>query len=219
MAPSVESLDKAVLRWPTPKSRRWIKCFVEDAARDQNIAAVVVVGSATRHGVSSEDLDVVVMCERREMFRYKAPIEVDVRTFDLAEADAHIANGHDLLGWAIKFGRVVFDRDGGWRHLVLRWHRMLPLPDPSLARERAAVALGHLHNVERIGDQSAASELRVSYLTLIARATLVEASVYPISRPELAGQLRSVGEVALAAELDAAIAAKRTLPLERPPPS
>ena len=41
-------------------------------------------------------------------------------------------------------------------------------------------------------------------LTHLARAALSEAGVFPYSRPELPGQLRDIGDHALADRLDAA---------------
>ena len=59
------------------------------------------------------------------------------------------------------------------------------------------------------GDRDAAAELRASMLTHLARAALSGAAVFPQSRPELPGQLRGIGEQALADQLDEALAQRR----------
>lgn len=53
-----------------------------------------------------------------------------------------------------------------------------------------------------LGDADAAREQALSYLTHSARAELLEAGVYPASRPELPEQLRSIGDYLLAGRLE-----------------
>ncbi len=211
MAVLREIVDGIILRWPTSDSRVWLREFLEQASTDQNVLAVVAVGSTVRGGVESDDLDLVVLCRDRKRFRNSSPIEVDLRTFAISNADVELSHGHDLLGWAVKFGAPVFDRSDTWEKLVSRWRDKLPLPDPVRARRRADTALGQLKALEEIGDDSAAVEMRLSYFTLLARAALVEASVYPASRPELPAQLRLVGNVELATLLEDAILERRRI--------
>lgn len=60
--------------------------------------------------------------------------------------------------------------------------------------------------MREVGDEDAFNELNISYLSHRARAALAAAGIYPASRPELPGQLRELGDTALAARLDAALA-------------
>ena len=78
-------------------------------------------------------------------------------------------------------------------------------------RSRAAATLTRLdlEEMREMGDEEAAAELDVSYQTHCARALLSEAGVYPASRPELSGQLISLGAVEQARRLTAALAARR----------
>ena len=46
-----------IKRWPTPRSKAWVSRFVDSASHDDNIMAIVAVGSAVRPAVSSVDLD------------------------------------------------------------------------------------------------------------------------------------------------------------------
>jgi predicted nucleotidyltransferase len=201
----IASVDSAIRRWPTPNSRHWTERFLTSADNDENVLAIVAVGSAIRPGVTSLDVDLVVVCRDRGQFKYKAPIEVDLRTFELDRVESELSKGHDLLAWAVKFGAVLFDRQGTWQAVVSNWRHRVPLPDSTLARERAAEVLRHIEAMKEIGDEDAEAELRLSYLTLLARAFLSEAGVFPQSRPELPGQLREIGKRTLADQLELAI--------------
>jgi hypothetical protein len=57
-------------------------------------------------------------------------------------------------------------------------------------------------NLLQLGDADAVREQAVSYLTHLARAELLNAGVYPASRPELPEQLREIGDDDLAGRLD-----------------
>ena len=192
-------------RWPTDRSRRWLSSFLEAAKSDHNVAAVVIVGSAVRTAVHSDDLDLVVICRRRAEFEYKAPIEVDLRPIELSSVEPGIAKGQDLLTWTVRYGEAVYDPEAIWSDVVTRWRDRLPLPDPTVARGRAATALGHLESMRAAGDTEAVIDINVSYLTHLARAALSEAGVYPASRPELPDQLRSIGRTDLADQLEQAL--------------
>lgn len=202
---------QVIHRWPSPDAREWLKVFLERVAVDQNVRAVVAVGSAVRAGVTSDDLDLIVVCGRRESFDYAVPIELDVRAFELNDVDRDLKDGHPLLGWAVLFGEPIFDRDGTWERVTSSWRDRVPLPDPVQARERAEKVLKYLRSVEEIGDEVAAAELEVSYLTFLARATLADHQVYPASRPELPEQLRTIGDDSLADRLDNALANRETV--------
>ncbi len=197
-----ERVSGQVLRWPTPRSRDWTNAFLESADRNPNIIAVVAVGSAVRPRVPSADIDLVVICRDPDDLKEVPPLEVDLRAFSAADIDAQLKSGHDLLGWAVRFGRVLFQREFFWGRVVDSWCLRLPLPSSKLARARAARAYRHLANVFQLGDADAARELALSYLAHSARAELLDRDVYPASRPELAEQLRGIGNFRLAEWLD-----------------
>lgn len=191
-----------VLRWPTERSRDWICRFLDSAPPDPGILAVVAIGSAVRPNVPSADLDLIVICAARTALDETPPLEIDLRPYSAADVDSQIGSGHDLLGWAIKFGKVLFQRDRYWDRLVDFWRNRLPLPSAALARERATRAYRRLIKVLEAGDADAAHEQAVSYLTHLARAELLDRGVYPASRPELASQLRGIGSYQIAEGLD-----------------
>ena len=192
---SGRSLARTVLRWPTERSKGWTLDLLGRAPLDRNITAIVAVGSTVRPGVPSTDLDLIVICEDRVEFRRnnRAPLEIDIRIYSSSGVEDSIERGHDMLGWAVKFGKGLFQRDGYWDDVVHRWQDRLPLPDIDSAYSRALDSFRWLSRVHNVGDTDAAYEHALSYLTHLARAALAERGVYPASRPELPGQLRGVG--------------------------
>jgi hypothetical protein len=191
-----------VFRWPTERSREWTCKFLSSAPANRSILAVVAIGSAVRPSVLSSDLDVIVISAEAAPLRISPPMEVDLRVYSAALVDGQIASGHDLLGWAIKFGRALFQRDHYWDRMTDSWQDRLPLPSAALARERAANAHQRLVKVMEFGDADAAYEQAVSYLTHLARAELLDRGIYPASRPELVSQLRASGGSQTAEQLD-----------------
>ena len=134
----------------------------------------------------------MVICGDALGFKKKnrAPWEIDIRVYDPAEVESFLERGQDMLGWAVKFGKVLFQRDSYWDEVVRRWRDRLPFPDIDSAYARASDSYRWLSEFHGVGDTDAAYEHALSYLTHLARAALVEREVYPASRPELPGQLR-----------------------------
>ena len=190
-----------ILRWPTPCAKRWTEKFLERVETDQNILSVIAVGSCVRPNVTSLDLDLVVICVDPSTFHYEPPMEVDLRRFEADLVDQAVGSNHDLMGWCVKFGVLLYDRWQFWTGILNRWSKDLPLPSAETALDRADAIKKRLNELERIGDTNAVREQRVSYLTHIARARLIGHATYPASRPELPAQLERVGEFELAETL------------------
>lgn len=205
------SVDGTVCRWPTTRARRWTVDFLRRAKDDANVVSVIAIGSAVRDNVPSDDLDLLVLCRDKETLRERAPIEVDLRIYDVDDVDQQVANRSDLLTWALLFGRPLFDRFQTWESIMRRWRGRVPLPDPHAARSRAAATLARLTEMRDMGDKGAAAELDVSYQTHCARALLSESGVYPASRPELSDQLRNLGAMEQARRLTEALTVRQRL--------
>ena len=199
------SPEQFIHRWPTACAREWLASFLAQALGNGNVIAVVAIGSAVRSKVTSDDLDLFVVCRDRKRLTDRAPIEIDPRSADITHVDQDIRAGHDLVVWAVRYGQPLLDRDGTWQRIVDDWKDRLPLPDPSISMERAKCAQRRMKELEDIGDDEAVSELRISYLTHRSWACLARAGVPPQSRPELPQQLRTIGEANLAAELEDAL--------------
>ena len=139
----------------------------------------------------------------------RPPIDVDLRLFEEGDVLRKLERGHDYLSWTIRYGRVLFERDGWWTRLAEDWRHRLLLPSAAEARERAAKARRIYDELVEIGDNEAAAEVGISMLTFLARAALSSAGVFPKSRPELAHQLRDINNHELADRLATALAQKR----------
>ncbi len=62
-----------------------------------------------------------------------------------------------------------------------------------------------------MGDEDTALELELASLSHDARAVLVEAGIFPASRPELPNQLTKIGANMLAAQVSRALDARERL--------
>ena len=179
---------------------------VDLAGQAAAILAIVASGSAVRDVALSDDLDLVLVYSKVRPTLPRAPIGVDLQQHEADEVPQKLAKGHDLLSWAVRFGQPLFEREQWWSRLRADWIDRLSLPSAAEARKRARRAQQLHEEMQSLGDHDAASENYVSMLTQLARATLSDAGILPRSRPELADQLRRIGEAPLADRLTEALA-------------
>ncbi len=196
----------AVRSWPSSRARLWTIDAVTVARQDSAILAIVASGSAVRDVAQSDDLDLVLVYRRSRPNVPRPPIGVDLQQHEAAEVPPKLADGHDFLSWAVRFGQPLFEREEWWSRLRSDWIDRLSLPSAAEARKRARRAQQLHEEMQSLGDHDAASENYVSMLTHLARATLSDAGILPRSRPELADQLRRIGEAPLADRLTEALA-------------
>ena len=196
----------AVCSWPDDAARAWVHDAVEAASKNASFGAIVATGSAVRAVDSSEDLDLVIVYRQRRPQLPRPPISIDLQQHEQTDVSLKLADGHDHLSWAVRFGRALFERDLWWTRLRAEWNGRLRLPSATEATERALRAKRLHSELEAAGDTDAAAEMRVSMLTHLGRAALSSASVFPKSRPEMADQLSDIGEEALAGRLARALA-------------
>lgn len=196
---------KCVRKWPSKTAREWCESFVSEASSQSNIDAIVAVGSAIRDVSEIADIDLVVIYSHSKPNFNNLPIDVDIRVYERKKVQKLLSKGHDLLGWSIKLGCVVYERNLYWTKLRSHWINRLPLPSIEQAMARAARTKKLYLNLCAVGDKDAAAEQFVSMLTHLARARLIEAGVFPASRRELEEQLRSIGEKDLAEKLTDAL--------------
>ena len=196
---STDSKLSAIRRWPTDRSKEWVERYLSRAESEPKILAVIAVGSSVRNVPRSNDVDLIAITNENPVsIQEFPPLEIDFRLYSSEGLEDKIKNGNDYLGWAIHFGKVLHDKDEYWAKLVGRLEGKVPMPSPQIARERAAIAAENLKSLLRIGDSDAALEQIVTLLTHVGRAVLIEAGVYPASRPELPSQLSAIGYPILA---------------------
>ena len=203
--------DATVCTWPDDEARDWARHLMDTAHQHAAVKAVVATGSAVRDVDHSDDLDLVLVYRTARPALHRPPISVDLRCYGHHDVTARLATGHSYLSWAVRFGRVLFERDRWWSRLRDRWNDRLLLPSTDEANERARRAERQRDGLAAAGDDDAAAELHLAALTHRARAALTSAGVFPQSRPELAAQLRGVGEHDLAERLDEALAHRRRM--------
>ena len=203
--------EATVRSWPDGEARDWARDLMQAANHNGTVNAVVVTGSAVRDVDRSDDLDLVLVYSAVRPSLPKPPISVDLRCYDQADVAARLAAGHSYLSWAVRFGRALFERDRWWSRLRAEWNDHLLLPSASEAIERAQRAERQRDGLAAAGDDDAAAELQLAALTHRARAALTRSGVFPQSRPELAAQLRRIGEDALAERLSEALVRRSLL--------
>ena len=179
-----------------------------EAYASTDIEAIVASGSAVRDVERIDDLDLIVVYRAFYPDLPAPPIMVDLRKYKRSDVIDHLEAGHEYLLWTLRYGRVLFERQGWWTRLRKEWVGRIPLPSVEVARERAQAAQGLRDEMTENGDATAAAELHLSSLTHLARAALSSASVFPQSRPELPRQLRSIGQLLLAEKLSNALASR-----------
>jgi hypothetical protein len=190
-----------IRRWPSRVARQWVRNFVTTFCQEPSVLAIVAYGSAVRDVPSSADVDLLFVFENSFPHFTPPPFDVDVRGYEKSLVDDQVREGHDLLGWAVRHGVVLCERDSFWTAFAFRWRGRVPLPSAIVAEERAEKAERIRQDLLRMGDKIAAKEQLLSVLTHSARSKLLRAGIYPGSRPELPQQLKTLGEKQLAEEL------------------
>ena len=203
--------EAAVCSWPDDEARDWASDLVQAARQTGTVNAVVAAGSAVRDVDRSDDLDLVLIYDAVKLSLRRPPISVDLRCYDQADVSARLAAGHSYLSWAVRFGRVLVERDRWWSKLRAEWNDRLLLPSAAEAIEQAQRAEHQRDGLAAAGDDDAAAELQLAALTHRARAALTRSGVFPQSRPELPAQLRRIGEGALAERLGEALTRRNLL--------
>ena len=186
-----ESRIDVVRRW-VGNSESWLKSFLEDVLKMSSVVSVVVMGSAVRdRSHRRSDFDLVILFRGKRPL-LKPPIEVDIRMYPIETAEEQLAAGHEIIGWAMKFGTALYDPDGAWELLRTKFGDRVPLPSAIEAAERAERSLTRAREMLGIGDDSAADDLILAGATQMVRERLIKNRIFPASRPELPAQLRAI---------------------------
>lgn len=196
---------KCIHRWPSKKAKEWAHRFFNSVEEQQDIDAIVLVGSAARKVAQIEDIDFILIYHNYKPHYYSPPMDVDIRAYKREDVESLLLKGHDLLGWAIRLGCVVLDRNDYWKNLCESWRDRLVLLTLEEIGARIAKSEKLYLDLRKIGDEDAAKEQLLTKLTHIARAKLVKAGVFPASRPELESQLKRIGENEIARQLASAL--------------
>jgi predicted nucleotidyltransferase/DNA-binding transcriptional ArsR family regulator len=174
--------------------------------------AVVLVGSAAR-GCSTEesDVDFLVVGEHRLEAASDLPrchVQVSVQEDFLR----NLASGEDFEAWCVRLGLPLYD-SGAWAR-IQRSPEASTWPRWQTKIQHGARRLFMSSALLEMGDVDAATEEAVYALGHVARGLLLKAGVFPLSRPELSEQVKSLGYAELA-DLHEELRSPRGVPLSR----
>lgn len=181
--------------------RKYLRELLRRVDAGSGHKAVVLVGSWARGaGVRLvSDLDVLVVDGRTPI--PPPPPEVQLLPATLTDLRARVLAGDEFLQWSLRYG-IPLAGKAFWHQLR---DELLPVavwPNPEMKREQAEKRYRTGQALLDIGDLDAAQEEARMALSHLARAHLLSRGVFPLSRPELPSQLRTVGESGLAAALE-----------------
>lgn len=153
--------------------------------------SIVLIGSAARNVRAAEsDIDLLLVADQRPVIPKSFP-GFHIQASSVGEFLRNLRNGEDFEAWCVRLGTPLFD-GGHWANIVAsedaeQWPRW------ELKVSHAARRLFMAQSLLEIGDNAAASEELVYAIGHIARGLLLKSGVFPLSRPELAGQLDKLG--------------------------
>ena len=176
--------------------------YLRDLLRrqDDGSEAVVLVGSWARGTYVSPLSDIDVLLVGGSVPR-EAPVGVQLLRVSLDELRSRVASGDDFLQWALRYGTALKGRRL-WEKLRGELLERAPWPEPDVKVRQAARRYRVAKALFDMGDLDAAQEEARFALAHLARAQLLSGHIFPLSRPELPGQLRTKGHQELADSLE-----------------
>jgi hypothetical protein len=191
--------------WRTAGSRHYRKYMSWLLGALERSAIVVLVGSWARGQARREqsDLDILVIGggDQARNLALHSPADVQVIALSADDFQRRLFQGDDFPQWALRFG-VPVNRKSEWE--VFRQNLLTAAPWPNY-RQKCEQALSKeavARDLLRMGDVVAAAEEATLAVSHVARCMLLRRNVFPLSRPELARQLRTIGEHQLADSVD-----------------
>jgi predicted nucleotidyltransferase len=183
----------------SPAQRRITEALLS-RAHDLRVEAFALTGSTARdQRTAISDLDYHIIGSRPS--RSGLADEIDIVATDAEAFLAKLRGGDDYVQWTLRFGCILLDRAGVFRDALRILATEAPWPDTSRKHMRLPAHRAHAERLIEIGDRDAAQEQVRAALTTAARAALLDAGVFPLSRNELPGQLRAIGWTSLAGAL------------------
>ena len=158
-----------------------------------DVATVVLVGSGARDAMNGRsDIDFLVLYDDGSQIRLDRPGDIHVQQDSRLRFLRRLEDGDDYPGWALRFGVLIHDPDGWWAKHVDAELDSPHWPDWRAkvvhAKKRISLASEMLH----VGDIDAACEELMFAASHVARATLLKYGTFPLSRPEMPTQLKTI---------------------------
>lgn len=186
-----------------PDALRRVTDEVVRRVRSSNAAAVALTGSTARHRRTLiSDLDYHVVGRRPSAAGL--PGDVDMYASGADRLMSRLLAGDDFAQWTLRFGCILHDA-GALRDAARLVVGQSLWPDGAVKLDRLSVLCGVAESLIEMGDRDAAHDQVRASLTSGARGLLLLRGTFPLSRSELAQQLREADREALAAALEATI--------------
>ncbi len=170
----------------------------------RSLCAIVLVGSAARRTEGrGSDVDLLVIGGSISLTGWTRPGWLDLHVQTTDHFLAAIEAGEDFQAWAVRYGRPVVERGSCWAETRRRAVQTGAWPDWRRKIAHAGTRLRTGRELLRAGDHRAATEEFRHCAAHLARALLLRAGAFPLSRPELADQVDERGRARLAADMRA----------------
>ena len=158
-------------------------------------AAVLVGSFARKTSTERSDIDIVFVSEQK-LQRPRCTARVHAQLFVADELRRKLRDGDDFASWCVRLGLPIAD-PGIWATITadpeaVEW----PNWKPKIMHAMRRLILAS--DLRETGDLTAASEEALYAATHTARAILLRAAVFPLSRPEMVDQLATAGHQPLA---------------------
>ena len=183
--------DAAAIGTYLPAELRSLHRAVVTRTRAAGAAGLILTGSTAR-GRRTAISDVDYHLVGPKIATHDLSLALDLHVLSAAGLEEAILSGDDFVQWSLRFGHIVLD-DGVLREGLRTIVERRPWPDPERKRLHAAKSLELAGRVVATGDVDGGVEQVRTALSLAARAFLLAAGTFPLSRAELPDQLAAVG--------------------------
>lgn len=152
--------------------------------------AVILIGSAARHcRTEQSDIDILFLSSEKIT---NIPVISGYHIKFATEEDflRRLTAGEDFEGWCVRYGVTLLDR-GIWAGVKVSSQNVWPRWQTKVVHGARRLFLAS--KLLNMGDKAAAQEELILALGHIARGLLLKKGIFPLSRPELAGQVKEIG--------------------------
>lgn len=157
--------------------------------------AAVLIGSVARNcSTDRSDIDVLLI-SKETLVRPRCAFQMHVQAFTLAMFIRKLREGDDFVAWCVRLGVPLFHSEI-WEEIQSKDDAHI-WPDWKPKIQHAVRRLILAWDLFLVGDLSAASEELLYAASHTGRAILLKSKVFPLSRPEMVGQLSECDEPVL----------------------
>ena len=166
------------------------------SANEGSDLSVILIGSVARSTQTSQsDLDLLVVGDKPPLVK-RHPDRLHVQTLTTKQFVDRLQSGDDFAAWCVRYG-VPLLSSSGWLQIVGSSDASI-WPDWHKKVRHAARRLTLAGTLLETADLEAATEEMLYAVSHTARAMLLKAGLFPLSRPEIISQLNETGQEDLA---------------------